>query len=162
MSYFRFVLIKESSSRILLFQENSFSTMKIYRICLIILHILSALCYVPHLISHIFSQSLRTISFQSKIAFLTHWFNYCFTIIIVLIWCLFILIHRHTSWQVIQVSGFLLIMKFLYTIFDVITRILLEHKLFVIAFDFIHIIILFPAIVITFLLVGQMKKINHQ
>lgn len=135
--------------------------MKIYRICLIILHILSALCYLPHLISHMFNQSFRSIPFHAKIAFLTHWFNYCFTITIVLSWCLFILIHRQTSWQIIQTSGYLLIMKFLYTIFDVITRILLEHKIFVIIFDFIHITILFPAIVITFLLVGQMKKINH-
>lgn len=142
--------------------RTSFSTMNVYRICLIILHILSALCYLPHLISHILNQSLRTITFHSKIAFLTHWFNYCFTVSIVLAWCLIILIRQRTSWQVIQTSGYLLIMKFLYTIFDVITRILLEHKLFVIIFDFIHITILFPAIVITFLLVRQMKKMNHQ
>jgi len=132
--------------------------MHFYRICLIFLHISSALCYLPHLITHITHLSLHSISLQSKIAYITHWFNYCLIVIGVLIWFLFVICRKQTVRQVIKVSEFLLIAKLIYTILDVITRILLKHKFIVIIFDFIHIIILFPAIIITFLLVQRVKR----
>jgi hypothetical protein len=133
--------------------------MHFYRLCLIFLHTSSALCYFPHLITHITYRSFRSISYPAKIAYITYWFNYCLLVMGVLCWCLFVICRKQTTWQVIQVSGFVLIAKLIYIIFDVITRILLEHKLIVIVFDFVHMIILFPAIIITFLLVKRVKRI---
>ncbi len=132
--------------------------MHLYRICLIFLHISSALCYLPHLLTHVTQLSFYSKSLQLKIAYMTYWFNYCLLVIGVLIWCLFVICRKQTTWQVIQISGFVLIAKLIYIIFDLITRILLEHKLIVIIFDFIHIIILFPAIIITFLLVKHVEN----
>jgi hypothetical protein len=136
--------------------------MHFYRICLIFLHITSALCYLPHLITHIVHLSLHSRSFQLNIAYITYWFNYCLLFLGILIWCLIVICRKQTIWQVIQVSGFLLIGKLVYITLDMITRILLEHKLIVIIFDLIHIIILFPAIIITFLLVKHVKKISNK
>jgi hypothetical protein len=131
--------------------------MHFYRICLILLHITSALCYLPHLITHVTSLSFQSVSLQSKIAFAIYWFNYCLIVTGVLIWCLLIICRKRTTWQVMQVSVFLLIAKLIYTLLDVTTRILLRHQIIVIIFDIIHIIILFPAICISFLLVHHVK-----
>src|SRR5690606_10264221 len=87
-----------------------------------------------------------------------YWFNYCLLFLVILIGCLYIIYQKETIWQVIQISGFVLIIKLIYTVLDVITRILLHHKFIVIIFDIIHIIILFPAIIITFLLVQHVKR----
>jgi len=132
--------------------------MHFYRICLIFLHISSSLCYLPYLLIHITHLSFHSKLLKSKIAYLTYWFNYCLLVTGVLTWCLFVICRKQTTWQVIQISGFVLIGKLIYIIFDVTTRILLEHKLLVIIFDFIHIIILLPAIIITVLLVKHVKK----
>ncbi|CAF2464142.1 unnamed protein product [Rotaria sp. Silwood2] len=133
--------------------------MHFYRVCLILLHIGSLLCYLPYLMVHITYLSFDSISFQSKFAYITYWVNYCVVVIGVLIWCLFVVCRKQTPWQIIQVSGFLLIAKLIYTILDLITKILLRHELIVVIFDLVHIIILFPAILITFLLVQHVKRI---
>lgn len=135
--------------------------MHFYRLCLILLHICSTLCYIPYLISHVIHISSHSGSFQSKLAFIIYWFNYCLLISGILSWCLYIICQKQTIWQVIQNSGLLLIAKLIYTIFDVITRILLYHKFIIIISDIIHIIILFPAIIITFLLVENVKRKNN-
>ena len=132
--------------------------MHFYRICLIFLHISSALCYLPHLIILITQRSFNLRSFQVKFAYITYWINYCLVVLAVLIWCLIITCRKQTPWQVVQISGLLLIGKFIYIILDVTTRILLHHKQIVIIFDFIHLIILVPAIVITFLLVQRVRS----
>lgn len=133
--------------------------MDFYRICLIILHIISALCYLPHLIVHINYLSWDLVPFRSQVAYITYWFNYCITVLAVLIWCLFVVCRKQTTWQVIQVSEYLLIAKLIYTLLDVITRFLLRHSFTVVVFDIIHIFTLFPAILVTFLLARNVKRI---
>lgn len=131
--------------------------MHFYQICLIFLHITSTLCYLPHLIIHITHHSFHSSTLQSKLGYIIYWVNYSLIISGVLIWCLFVLCQKQINWQIIQISGLLLIGKLIYSILDVTTRILLKHKFIVIIFDFIHISILFPAIVITFLLVKHIR-----
>lgn len=135
--------------------------MHFYHICLIFLHITSTLCYLPNLIFHIQHHSFHTSSFRTKIGYSIYWFNYCLIIHGVLFWCIFILCRKEDNYQIIQISGLLLIGKFIYVILDVTTRILLKHKLIIIIFDFIHICILFLAIIITFLLVKHIRKTRN-
>lgn len=129
-----------------------------YRVCLVVLHTCSALTYFPHLINHISRLPLPYLPIRSKIAFTTYWINYCLMVLGVLIWCLYVVCRKNTLWQILQVSAYLLIGKLIYTILDVIVRILLSYTLVVIAFDLIHICILIPAIFISFLLVGHVKE----
>jgi hypothetical protein len=132
--------------------------MHFYRICLIFLHIASAICYFPHLFIVITNHIANLTSFQTKVAYITYWFNYSLLVLEILVWCLDVICRKQTTWEVVQVSGFLLIGKLIYITFDVITRIFLKYKLIVIIFDFIHVIILFPAIIFTFLLVHHLQK----
>jgi hypothetical protein len=131
--------------------------MHLFRICLVFFHICSALTYIPHLITHISRLPFSYIPLRSKIAYTIYWISYCLLVLGVLFWCLFVVCRKQTIWQIIQVSGYLLIAKLLYTLFDVTVRILLHYTLIVIIFDFIHIIILIPAIIITFLLAKHVK-----
>ncbi len=132
--------------------------MHLYRISLVFFHICSALIYFPHLITHITLLPFRYISLRSKIAYITYWISYCLLVIGVLIWCLIVVCRKQTIWQIIQVSAYVLIAKLIYTLFDVTVRILLHYSYIVIIFDIIHIILLIPAIIITFLLVEHVKK----
>lgn len=132
--------------------------MHIYRICLIFLHISSALIYFPHLITHITRLPFGHHPIRSRIAYTIYWLSYCLVVLSVLIWCLFVVCRKKTIWQIIQVSAYLLIGKLFYTLFDVTVRILLKYTYIVIIFDIIHIILLIPAIIITFLLVRHVKK----
>lgn len=132
--------------------------MHIYRVILVFLHLISAICSLPHLITHITRLSFSTISLRSQIAYAAYWFNYSFLVSAILVWSLWVVLRRDTVWQVIQVSGIVLILKFIYTLFDVTTRVLLKHNFIVILFDFIHCICLCPAIFFTFLLVQHVKR----
>jgi len=132
--------------------------MHFYRICLIFFHICSALTYFPHLITHITRIPFSFIPLRSKIAYLTYWISYSLLVLGVLIWCLIVVCRKQTIWQIIQVSAYVLIAKLIYTLFDVTVRILLNYTYFVIIFDIIHIILLIPAIIITYLLVRHVKK----
>ncbi|CAF1146748.1 unnamed protein product [Rotaria sordida] len=132
--------------------------MHFYRICLVFFHIASALSYFPHLITHIIRIPFRYISFRSKIAYITYWISYSLLVLGVLIWCLIVVCRKNTIWQIIQVSAYLLIAKLIYTLFDVTVRILLNYSFTVIVFDIIHIILLIPAIIFSFLLVQHVKK----
>jgi hypothetical protein len=132
--------------------------MHLYRICLVVFHICSALTYLPHLITHISRLPFSYIPLRSKIGYITYWINYCLLVLGILIWCLLVVCRKRTIWQIIQVSAYLLIAKFIYTLFDVTVRILLYYSYFVIMFDLIHILLLIPAIMITFLLAEHMKK----
>jgi hypothetical protein len=134
--------------------------MHLYRICLIFFHVSSALTYIPHLLTHIIRLPFRYIPLRSKVAYITYWISYCLLVIGVLIWCLFVVCRKRTIWQIIQVSGYVLIAKLIYTLFDVTVRILLQYSTVVIMFDFIHIILLIPAIICTFLLVQHVKNKN--
>ena len=136
--------------------------MHIYRWILIFLHLISAICSLPHLFTHVVRLSFRTISFRSQIAYSAYWFNYTFLVSAILFWSIYVVSRRQIVWQVIQVSAIVLILKLIYTIFDVTTRILLEHKFIVIVFDFIHCLCLCPAIFITFLLVQHVKRKTHR
>jgi hypothetical protein len=131
--------------------------MHLYRICLVFFHICSALTYFPHLITHIDRLPFRYLPLRSRVAYMTYWINYCLVVLGVLIWCLFVVCRKRTMWQIIQVSAYLLIAKLIYTSLDVIVRILLHYTYFVIIFDLIHIVLLIPAIIITFLLVRRVK-----
>lgn len=131
--------------------------MHLFRICLVFFHICSALTYIPHLITHISRLPFNYIPLRSKIAYTIYWISYCLLVLGVLFWCLFVVCRKQTIWQIIQVSGYLLIAKLLYTLFDVTVRVLLNYTFIVIIFDFIHIIVLIPAIVITFLLAERIK-----
>jgi len=135
--------------------------MHFYRICLVFFHICSALTYFPHLINHITRLPFSYIPIRSKIAYTIYWISYCLLVLGVLIWCLIVVCRKQTIWQIIQVSAYLLIAKFFYTLFDVIVRILLHYTYVVIIFDIIHIILLIPAIIITFLLVQHVKKTQN-
>ncbi|CAF2361558.1 unnamed protein product [Rotaria sp. Silwood2] len=132
--------------------------MHFYRICLVFFHIASALSYFPHLITHITRIPFRYSPFRSKVAYTTYWFSYCLLVLGVLIWCLIVVCRRKTIWQIIQVSAYVLIAKLIYTLFDVTVRILLNYSYTVIIFDIIHIILLIPAIIFTFLLVQHVKR----
>jgi hypothetical protein len=132
--------------------------MHIYRIWLVILHICSALTYLPHLITHINRLPFRYLPWRSRIAYMTYWINYCLIVLGVLIWCLFVVCRKRTIWQIIQVSGYLLIAKLVYTSLDVIVRILLHYTYFVIISDLIHVVLLMPAIILTFFLVQHVKE----
>lgn len=132
--------------------------MHYYRICLALLHIGSALTYFPHLITHIVRIQFGGISIRVKIAYLIYWVSYSLLVLGVLVWCLIVVCRKTTIWQIIQISGHLLIAKLLYTIFDVTVRILLFYSNLVIAFDIIHIILLIPAILLTSLLVQHVQK----
>jgi len=132
--------------------------MHFYRICLVFFHICSALTYFPHLINHITRLPFSYIPIRSKIAYTIYWISYCLLVLSVLIWCLIVVCRKQTIWQIIQVSAYLLIAKLFYTLFDVIVRILLNYTYVVIIFDIIHIILLIPAIITTFLLVQHVKK----
>ncbi|CAF4689845.1 unnamed protein product [Rotaria sp. Silwood1] len=134
--------------------------MHFYRICLVFFHISSALSYFPHLITHITRIPFRYIPFRSKVAYTTYWISYCLLVLGVLIWCLIVVCRKKTIWQIIQVSAYLLIAKLIYTLFDVTVRILLKYSYTVIIFDIIHIILLIPAIICTFLLVQHVKNKN--
>ncbi|CAM4757643.1 unnamed protein product [Rotaria magnacalcarata] len=129
-----------------------------YRISLILLHLCSSLCYAPHLIVHLKHLRLYSVTLRSKLAYIIYWCNYSLLAILMLSWCIFVVYRKQTPWQVIQASGYLCIAELIYTALDVTTRILLGHNNIVIASDFIHIIILFTAIFITFLLVQHVKK----
>lgn len=149
----------ESTSLALSFIHSS---MHIYRWILIFLHLISAICSLPHLFTHVVRLSFRTISFRSQIAYSAYWFNYTFLVSAILFWSIYVVSRRQIVWQVIQISAIVLILKLIYTIFDVTTRILLEHKFIVIVFDFIHCLCLCPAIFITFLLVQHVKRKTHR
>ena len=132
--------------------------MHIYRICLVVLHICSALTYLPHLIIHVDHLPFTYLPVHSQIAFTTYWINYCLLVLAILIWCLFVVCRKGTIWQLIQTSIYLLIIKLIYTLLDVIVRILLHHKPVVIIFDLIHILLSIPTILITYLLVRHVKE----
>jgi hypothetical protein len=132
--------------------------MHFYRICLVVLHICSALTYFPHLITHINRLPFRYLPLRSRVAYMTYWINYSLVVLGVLIWCLFVVCRKQTIWQIIQISGYILIAKLIYTSLDVIVRILLHYTYFVIIFDLIHIVLLIPAIIITFFLVQRVKE----
>ncbi|CAF0855307.1 unnamed protein product [Adineta ricciae] len=132
--------------------------MDLHRISLIFLHICSSLSYIPHLVIHIANLSFNAFPRRSQIAFTIYWCGYCLLILGVLLWSCIILCKKRVVWQVIQVSGHVLIGKLLYTMFDVIVRILLHYRLIIILFDIIHVVILIPAITITFALAQDMKK----
>ena len=132
--------------------------MHIYRLCLIFLHLTSAVCYFPHLIILITHRSFHLNPLKTQIAYVTYWMNYTVLVLAALIWSLVVVCRKQTTWQVIQVSAYLLIGKFIYVALDVITRILLKYHLFVIVFDFIHIMTLFIGIVMTFLLVKDVQR----
>ena len=129
-----------------------------YRVCLVVLHTCSALTYLPHLINHVNRLPFAYLPVRSQIAFATYWTNYCLAILGVLIWCLYVVCRKDTIWPILQVSAYLLIAKFIYTILDAIVRILLKYSYGVIAFDFIHICILIPAIILSFLLIQRVKE----
>ena len=131
--------------------------MHIYRLCLIFVHLTSAVCCFPHLIVLITHRPFHLNPLKVQIAYVTYWINYTLLVLAALIWCLFVICRQQTSWQVIQVSGYLLVAKFVYVLLDVITRILLKYHLFVIVFDFIHLIFLFIGIVTTFFLVKHVQ-----
>jgi hypothetical protein len=135
--------------------------MHFYRICLVFFHISSSLTYFPHLITHIIRLSFSYIPIRSKIAYTIYWISYCLLVLGVLIWCLIVVCRKQTIWQIIQVSAYVLIAKLFYTLFDVIVRILLHYTYIVIIFDIIHIILLIPAIITTFLLVQHVKKTQN-
>lgn len=132
--------------------------MHFYRICLVVLHICSALTYFPHLITHINRLPFRYLPLRSRVAYMTYWINYSLVVLGVLIWCLFVVCRKRTIWQIIQISGYILIAKLIYTSLDVIVRILLHYTYFVIIIDLIHIVLLMPAIIITFFLVQRVKE----
>jgi hypothetical protein len=132
--------------------------MHFYRICLVVLHICSALTYFPHLITHINRLPFRYLPLRSRVAYMTYWINYSLVVLGVLIWCLFVVCRKQTIWQIIQISGYILIAKLIYTSLDVIVRILLHYTYFVIIIDLIHIVLLMPAIIITFFLVQRVKE----
>lgn len=132
--------------------------MHIYRLCLIFLHLTSAVCYFPHLIILITHRSFHLNSLKTQIAYVTYWVNYTVLVLAALIWSLIVVCRKQTPWQVIQVSAYFLIGKFIYVSFDVITRILLKYHLFVIVFDLIHIMTLSIGIVMTFLLVKDVQR----
>ncbi len=132
--------------------------MHFYRICLVFFHISSALTYLPHLITHITHLPFKYIPIRSQIAYITYWISYCLLVLGVLIWCLIVICRKQTIWQIIQVSAYLLIGKLIYASLDVIVRILLHYTYAVIIFDIVHIILLIPAIIFTFLLVQHVKK----
>ena len=132
--------------------------MHIYRTVLILFHLASAACYFPHLITHMLLLSFRSLSWPSRIAFMAYWLNYSFVVLGMLGWCLWIVGHQRTTWQVIHVSGLLLIGKLVYTTLDVTTRILLGHSSLVIGVDLVHLVLLSPAICVTFLLVQRVKR----
>jgi hypothetical protein len=134
--------------------------MHCYRISLVFFHICSALTYVPHLLTHITRIPFQYIALRAKVAYITYWISYCLLVFGVLIWCLIVVCRKQTTWSVIQVSAHLLIAKLIYTLFDVTVRILLQYSTVVIMFDFIHIILLIPAIICTFLLVQHVKNKN--
>ena len=132
--------------------------MHVYRQILLLLHMISAICSLPHLFTHITRLSFRSIPLRSQIAYFAYWLNYSFLVSAILFWSIWVILRRHTVWQVIQVSAFVLIIKLVYTLFDVTTRILLEHRFIVIVFDLIHCVSLCPAILVTFLLVQHVKR----
>jgi hypothetical protein len=132
--------------------------MHVYRTCLVFFHVCSALTYIPHLITHVARLPFGYIPLRSQIAYLIYWLSYCLVVLGVLIWCLIVVCRKQTIWQIIQVSAYLLIAKLFYTVFDVTVRILLRYTYVVIIFDIIHIILLIPAIIITFLLVRHVKE----
>lgn len=132
--------------------------MHIYRLCLILFHLTSAVCYFPHLFVLITHRPFHLNPLKIQIAYATYWINYTVLVLGVLTWSLIVICRRQTTWQVIQVSGYLLIAKFVYVFLDVITRILLKYHLFVIIFDFIHLIVLFFGIISTFLLVKHVRR----
>lgn len=131
--------------------------MHLFRICLVFLHICSALTYIPHLVTHITRLPFGYIPLRSKVAYTIYWISYCLLVFGVLIWCLYVICRKQTIWQVVQVTGHLLIAKLLYTLFDVTVRILLQYTYVVIVFDIIHIILLIPAIIFTYLLIEHVK-----
>ena|ERR1700733_8819438 len=132
--------------------------MHFYRICLALLHTLSAFTYLPHLITHVFHLPFQYIPIRSQIAYIVYWINYCLFVIGILIWCLIVVCRQKTTYHVMQVSGLLLIGKLVYTSLELIVRILLQYKMAIIVFDIVHIILLIPAVLITFLLVRQLKE----
>ncbi|CAF0972823.1 unnamed protein product [Adineta steineri] len=132
--------------------------MHFYRICLVLFHICSTLTYIPHLLNHIKRLPLAEVSPRSKIAYITYWIGYCVLVFGVLIWCLIIICRKQTIWQLIRVTAHLLIAKLIYTSFDLIVRILLNYTYAVVIFDIIHIILLVPAIALTFVLIEHVKK----
>lgn len=132
--------------------------MNFYRICLIFFHISSALTYFPHLFTYVLRIPFHSVPLRNKVAYITYWISYCLLVFGVLIWCLIVVCRKQTVWQVIQVSAFVLIAKLIYTLLDVTVRILLHYSYIVIFFDIIHIILLIPAIIITFLLVQHIKR----
>lgn len=136
--------------------------MHFYRICLVILHIGSALCYLPHLMSHMKYIPYDFISLRTRCAYVIYWIGYSLLILGVLIWCLIVVRRKQTKWEVLQVSAYLLIAKLFYTLFDVIVRVLLRYSRIVIMFDIIHIMLLIPAIVFTFLLVHHVRKVKSE
>ncbi|UJR25744.1 hypothetical protein I4U23_007094 [Adineta vaga] len=135
--------------------------MDFYRICLVFFHICSSLTYIPHLIIHISRLSFNSIPLRFQIAYTIYWVGYCILVIGVLIWCLTILYRKQTVWQVIQISAYVLIAKFFYTSFDVTVRILLYYRYIIILFDILHLIILIPAIIITFRVIQEIKNKNQ-
>lgn len=132
--------------------------MHIYRLCLIFLHVTSAVCYFPHLIVLITHRAFHLNPLKTQIAYVTYWMNYTVLVLAALLWSLIVVCRQATSWQVIQVSGYFLIGKFIYVALDVITRILLKYHLFVIVFDFIHLMTLAIGIVMTFFLVKDVQR----
>ena len=138
--------------------HSDICSMHFYRLCLIVLHLTSAICSLPHLITHITRLSLQTISLRSKVAYLAYWINYCLLVLGILIWSVWVVGRRRTIWQLIEASGLLLIGKLVYTSFDLTTRVLLRHNFIVICFDTLHVAILFPAICFTFLLARRVKR----
>ena len=132
--------------------------MHLCRVCLILLHLTSALCSLPHLISHITRLSFETIPLRSQIGYLVYWTNYCLMVLGILVWSVWVVGRQQTVWQLIEVSGIFSIGQLLYTSFDLTTRVLLRHQVIVIYFDILHVAVLCPAICLTFLLARQVKR----
>jgi hypothetical protein len=139
-------------------KHSNIFQMHLSRVCLILLHLTSAICALPHLISHITRLSLHTISFRSQIAYLAYWINYCLMVLGILVWLVWVVGRQQTVWQVLEVSGIFLVGQLIYTSFDLTTRILLRHQFIVICFDILHVAVLCPAICLTFLLARQVKR----
>lgn len=132
--------------------------MRLSRVCLILLHLTSALCSLPHLISHMTRLSFETIPLRSQIGYLAYWINYCLMVVGILVWSVWVVGRQQTLWQVIEVSGLFAIGQLIYTSLDLTTRVLLRHQVIVICFDILHVAVLCPAICLTFLLARQVKQ----
>jgi len=132
--------------------------MHIYRLTLIFLHFCSTLTYFPHLITHIRRLPFRYVPFRSQLAYCIYWINYSLFIFIIFFWCVWILARKKSIWQLIQITNWILIVKFIYTLLDMTVRILLNYAYIVIIFDIIHLIFLIPAIGITILLIEKVKN----